>query len=277
MAVVNGPVYVEWPSRGADLRYGLFTVVPPRDFTDVHMQLGGIQYEISYDLGSRPYDVTCATGATKTFDAGPTTVTAAPVVIYTSMTCGSVGMTEERARAFVSDRAKYGEQPAVELAFSNSANGLAPGLANNGAATQLAATATITAAISVLENWLYVTKGYGATGIIHAPAIAEAYFRDYNSMQMDKNGVWRTPMQTAISFGNYSGNKVNGSAPAASATNIYITPQMSISRDTDSNVFFAPYGEVFNKAGNQFLALMERNYIIGMDFAPAATEATLAP
>jgi hypothetical protein len=241
------------------------------------MELGGIQYEISYDFGSRPYDVTCAPGATKTFDAGPTLVTAAPGVIYTSMTCGSVGMTEERARQFVQERSDYGEQPALELAFSNSANGFAPGLANNVGATQLAASATITAALSTLETWLYTTKGYGAVGIIHAPMITSAYFRDTNSIEKGPDGVWRTPAGTLISFGNYSGNKVNGSAPAATAANLYITPQMSIWRDREADVFFAPYGQVFNKPGNQFLALKERNYVVALDFAPAATEATLAP
>lgn len=274
MASINGRVYVPAPNTDAGLRYGLFKVVPPQSMTDDHIQMGGVQYLVSDCTPDRPLTVVCGPTAAMTFDAGPTTVTADPFVVYASMTCGLVGYTQAEYEAWLRHRLEVGEQGAVELAFSNQANGEAPGLANNGSAVTLTAVTTVTAALSSLEQWLYQTVGYGKPGIIHAPVVAASYFREDNSIKRDDNGVFRTPAGTAISFGNYSGNLPNGSAPAAGHTTFYITGQMAIWR---SDVFVPPLDRTFGKDTNQYNAVAERGYVVAIDCNVAGVDVTLAP
>lgn len=274
MAVSGLRVYVESPNPTPNPRYGLFSVVPPLDLP-VHARLGGLNYEISDTVDAHPLTVVCGPTASKTFDAGPTTINADPFVVYASLTCGTVGMDETRARDFLLKRLLATEQAVVESVFSQQANGQAPGLANNGGAVTLAAATTLTQAVSSLEQWLYQTIGYGEPGIIHVPAVAVAWMHQWNLISKNSDGVWVTPMGTRISMGNYSGLLPGGSAPAAGHTTLYITAEMGLWRD--SEVFINPYGVTINKATNQFNLLAERNYILSIDTYVAGIDTTLAP
>jgi hypothetical protein len=275
-SITNFREYVPNPHAGAPLRYGLFKVSEPIDLP-IHAQIGGIEYETA-DCGvAHPYTVTCAPGASKTFDGGLTDITGDPFVVYTSSTCGTVGETSDRVQGIVAERLRVGEQAAVENVFSQQLNGQAPGLANNASAATLTAATTLTAAIGSLEGWLYGTQQYGLKGVIHVPALAATYFRENNSMLPDDEGVFRTPIGTAISMGNYSGLEPNGSAPAAGHTTVYITGMVAVYRDPAANVFVSPYGETVAKATNQYLAVAERSYIVTFDCFVAGIDITLAP
>lgn len=274
MAIITGPYYLdEAPSNGAELRYGLFDVVKPRTLP-AEARFGGLQYQIADNFGSRSYDVTCAPGTTKTFDGGPATVVANPFLIYTSLSCGLVGHTEDEIRDYINERARVAEQPAVELAFSNSANGLNLGLANNASAVTLAASTNVIAAISGLEGWLYQTSGYGKPGILHIPAVAAVWLHQVNVISLGPDGIWRTPLRTMVSFGNYSGNLPNGSAPAAGHATFYITGQMGVWREDQALI--PDLGETIDKAHNQWSGLAERFYVVSIDEFVAGTDTTLA-
>jgi len=238
------------------------------------MEMGGVQYLISDCTPDRALTVVCGPTATKTFDAGPTTVTADPFVVYATMTCGIVGYTLAEYETWLRQRLAVNEQAIVELTFSNQANGQAPGLANNAGNVTLTASTTITAAIATLEQWLYQTVGYGKPGIIHAPSVAASYFRNSNSIEIGSDGIWRTPQGTLISFGNYSGNTPAGGAPAANHTTLYITGQMAIWRGP---ILVPNLAETISKATNQFNALAERPYVVAIDCNVASTDTTLAP
>jgi hypothetical protein len=273
VAIITGPLLIPAPNEGAEIRYGLFSVVPPRALPD-QARLGGLEYQIAENFGSRSYDVTCAPGATKTFDGGPATVVANPFLIYTSLSCGLVGHTMDEIRAYLEERARVAEQGAVELAFSNSANGLNLGLANNASAVTLAASSNVIAAISALEGWLYQTQAYGKPGVLHIPAVAAVWLHQVNVISKGPDGIWRTPIGTMVSIGNYSGNLPNGSAPAAGHTTFYITGQMGLWREPTALI--PDLGETIDRALNQWNGLAERFYVASIDEFVAGTDTTLA-
>jgi len=272
VAVTTGPVYIETPPTPAVPRYGLFTVATGPLDLPVHARNGGLQYQVATCELPDGYAVAC-TPATKTFDAGPATITGNPFVVLSTFTCGTVGMTEERARELVVARLKAGEQAAVEAIFSAQANGQSPGLSNNAAVVTLAAATTIPAAISALEDWLY--SRYGLPGVIHAPASVGAWMMDHT--QMIKDGqIWRTPLGTAVSFGNYAGTSAVGAAPAANHEFLYITGQVAVWRTPDSEIFVSPYGQTINRSTNQMFMVAEREYVVTFDCFVATIDATLA-
>ncbi len=118
--------------------YGLFKVVTAMGamveggVMPAHAGQGGVLYETHVCGLPYCFETNCIdTLGTKTIDDEFTVVTGDLFVIVTDLTCGMVGLTEERTRNFLREKAVAGEQAAVELAFSNGDCGLNPSLANS--------------------------------------------------------------------------------------------------------------------------------------------------
>jgi hypothetical protein len=242
----------------------------------LHARSGGLEYESPFCELPVGYDVTCEPGTTKVFDGAYNVVTGDPFVVMATAVCAPVGLGEDRANRLVVDRLKAGEQAAVEDIFSRGTFGQAPSLANNASATTLTAAANVVNALGALESWLYAR--YGPAGTLHIPAVAAAEVMAVTGVRYDTaSGIWLTAMGTKVSFGNYSGLTAAGAAPAAGHTTFYITGQVTIWRDSDSDIFVAPYGQVLNRSTNQAYMLAERNYVLAFDCFVAAIDVDLAP
>jgi len=260
-------------------QYGLFTVAQAMgtlsDQLPIHARQGGVEYETAVcdqpvcfetnclaDLGAKapgePYDV----------------ISGDPFVVLTSLLCGSVGMTDEGLRDKLRERAIAGEQMTVEETFSTGVCGQAPSLANNTpAATSLGAATNVVEAVSALEAAFYA--GYGLPGVLHIPYAGSAFLMQAMQMYRDSAGVWRTPLGTYVSIGNYAGLSPAGVAPAANTTWFYITGQVSIWRSPESDVFYSPLSAALNRSTNQVNGIREREYIVTFECAAFASNPTL--
>lgn len=257
--------------------YGLFKVTRAMgtfsEALPVHARQGGLFYETHVCGLPYCFETNCIdTLGTKTIDDEFTVVNGDPFVIVTDLTCGLVGLTEERTRRFLDEKANAGEQAAVELAFGNGDCGLNPSLANSTPlATALAASPNPVAAVGLLEEALYST--YGLVGVLHIPYFAAPWFKANHLIDLDSAGIWRTPAGTAVSIGNYPGTSPAGVAPGANAAWIYITGQVSIWRSPDA--FYSPFDASLDRSTNQWNGYREREYVITYECGAFATETTL--
>lgn len=276
MATFTGPVFVPNPVPIAD-RYGLFTVATGPLTLPTIARGGGIQYETGTCELPNSLEVECGPTASKTLttDYSSDTIVGTPFVVYSSLVCGLVGMTEQRMRTFLMERLKAGEQAIVENVFSLEAVGQSPGLSNNAAVVTVAATtAGVTQSVANLEEAFY--SNYGLTGTIHVPHVLAARLQQGGALRWDGR-VWRTAAGSMVSIGNYAGNDPAGAAPGAGLSWIYMTGQVTIWRTSDSDVFITPFDHAFSRTTNQLTALAEREYVITIDCAVYATAVTIDP
>jgi hypothetical protein len=278
MASLTGPVYVQAPNPVVP-RYGLFQVATgPLDLAN-HARTGGLQYQTATCSLPTCYEVLCQSNGsrgTKEFSGGPTTIEPLPFIVFSSLTCTPVGLTDDMLRGYLFDRLVAGEQAAVENAFSSQACGQAPGLSNGAGAVDLSGASAGTdpmIAFSTLENWLYAR--YGLPGVLHVPLVFGALLQNFYLMEKDSRGIWRTALGTAVSIGDYAGTGIAGAAPAAGKSFIYITGQTAVWRTPDSDLFVTRIQDVLNRSTNQLTAIMEREYAVGYDCFVAAVETTI--
>lgn len=277
MASLTGPYYVPAPNPVVP-RYGLFTVATGPLDLPIPARRGGIQYETSVCDLPNAYEVNCYEDLSeKTLTNSVEVVTGAPFIVYSAIRCSPVGLANwgtERVQRFLFDQLVAGEQATVEATFSSSAAGQFPGLSGNPNVVNLGTADGVDGGVSKLEGWLYAR--YGLPGVIHAPAVVGAYF-DNPLMGKDSRGVWRTPLTTAISFGNYAGTGPTGQASADGEVWLYITGQVAIWRTPDSELFSPPMGQVLNRGTNVITTVMEREYVVTYDCYAAAVLVALDP
>lgn len=274
MASLTGPVYVPAPNPLVP-RYGLVKVATGPLDLPVHGRIGGLQYETGVCDFPLCYEVECQEGHnTKTLTNSPNTIIGNPFIVYSSLLCAPVGLTDERVRQFLYEQLAAGEQGVVEDTFSRGACGQSPSLANNTPnATALTASANVVLAVTKLEAWLYAR--YGLPGVLHVPYTMAAYMSFHHLVEYDSRGILRTDAGTAVVFGNYAGLGVAGAAPAAGSTNIYITGQVALYRTGDGDLFVTTMADTLNRTTNQVTAVMEREYVLTYDCFAAATETVI--
>lgn len=273
MAVFTGPVFVPNPVSIVD-RYGLFTVATGPLTLPQLARGGGIQYETGTCVLPNGLEVGCGPAdPVKVMDSTPTLIVGTPFAVYADLTCGAVGLGPERARTFLIERLKAGEQAVVENIFSTQAVGQSPGLSNNpDVVTVTAVTTGVTDSIAELEEAFY--SNYGLTGTIHVPHRLGARLQQGGALRWD-NGRWRTAAGSLVSIGNYEGLTPAGAAPAAGTLWVYMTGQVTIWRTPDSEIFIPPYETSINRATNQVSMVAEREYVITIDCAVYGTAATI--
>lgn len=276
MATFTGPVFVPNPVPVAD-RYGLFTVATGPLTLPTIARGGGIQYETGTCELPNSLEVECGptTDKTLTVDYSSDTIVGTPFIVYSSLVCGLVGMTDQRMRTFLMERLKAGEQAVVENVFSTQAVGQSPGLSDNAnVVTVTAVTTGVTDSVAELEEAFY--SNYGLVGTLHVPHILAARLQQGGALRWDGR-MWRTAAGSQVSIGNYAGNEPDGDPPAAGVSWLYMTGQVTIWRTPDTDVFITPFESAFNRTTNQVTALAEREYVITIDCAVYATAVTIDP
>lgn len=275
MATFTGPVFVPNPVPIVD-RYGLFAVATGPLNLPVEARGGGVQYETGACDLPKGVQVECGpSDPVKVIENTPTVVVGTPFIVYADLACGTVGLGPDRARTFLMERLKAGEQAVVESIFSDQLFGQSPGLANNAdVVTVTAVTTGITDSLAVLEEAFY--NAYGLPGTIHVPHVLAARLQEGGALRWDGR-VWRTAAGSLVSIGNYSGNAPNGAAPGAGLSWLYMTGQVTIWRTPDGEVFIPPYEMSVNRSTNQVAMIAEREYVITIDCAVFATAVTIEP
>jgi hypothetical protein len=235
---------------------------------------GGVQFETPYCGISQGYAINCTPAAKDFVDStGWRNITGNPFSVMTLAKCGSVGLTEQRARDVLQLRLKATEQRAVESIFSRGLFGQAPGLSTSGATALAGVAANVVLAFNLLEAFL--AANYGPTGVIHVPANMSAITKRHNLVEK-QGAVWRTVMGTAVSFGNYLGYSPADVAPAATTMWIYATGQVSIWSTPDAQVFTTPWGPTLDRSTNQWTGEASREYVVTYECVAAAVETTIA-
>lgn len=278
MASLTGPVTLPASPNPTNIpRYGLFQVATGPLDLPVNARRGGLQYQINVCDLPKAYEVECFSDLnTKSITGGPDTIVGTPFVIYSTLSCSSVGLMnwgEDRVKGWLFDQLRAGEQAVVEDTFSRSTFGLSPGLANNANVVNLGTATDVIQGTAILENWLY--SRYGLPGIIHVPMMGAAYFKAAHLIEPDSAKIWRTEVGTGVSFGNYAGIGPSGQTPTSGATWMYITGQVAIWRTSDSDLASPPMGQVLNRTTNVLTTIMEREYVLTFDCYVAAVEVTL--
>jgi hypothetical protein len=224
-----------------------------------------LQYQIATcDLPSC-YEVECqADHNTKTLTGEVTTITGNPFIVYSSVLCSPVGMTDEQLYQYLYTKLVAGEQAVVERVFSLQSCAQSPGLSNNADVTTVTTgPVDLVNAISQLETAFYAA--HGLPGTLHMPAALGSYLFYMHQLDRDSRGIWRTAMGTAVSLGNYAGNTPAGAAPAAGEVWVYMTGQVAIWRTPDSDLMVTNRAETLTRTTNTVTAVMEREYVVTFD------------
>lgn len=259
MAGIIPPVDVQDPSPQIR-RYGMFDAAVGPKPLPVHARGGGIRYQTVTTELPIGFEVLCEDSVVTMTDTCGDTVTGLPFVVMATMTTGTVGMTQADIESSLRQRLYAGEQPVVEDIFCNRLFGASPSLVNNVPnATTLAAALNVVDGIGDLEAWLYAR--YGPKGVLHIPLALATRCYAMGAIIHD-GSTWRTPLGTAVSFGNYSGDDADGDAPAAGHTNLYITGSLTIWRTPDEQVEISPWLGNIALATNQIAAFARREYVV---------------
>ena len=287
------------------LRYGLFTVAPPRTIIntpddpnlEAHAFGGGLLYD-PYGCGeAHLYEVECVGMPAKTFDANSPEVEVLPFVVYATLTCGPRGQSMAYMSSKTGQRLFSSEQHAVEAAlWTGGGVGAAPRIDDPagpyGAPTDVGGGNTysnIVDAVSALEGHAYETVPYGHHAVLHARSAVAAYAAESHLIETAASfgGVWgvpgvtipdgfgqaevplmdpvlRTPLGTKWVFGGgYPGTGVDGAAPAAGKTYIWITGNVAVWRSAS----WSPPDpfQVMDRSINEFRTIAERPYLATFD------------
>lgn len=279
MAVVTGPIWVPAPNPVVP-RYGLFRAATGPLDLPIYGRSGGVIYDLTTCDLPLGYEVNCQEShAQKTLTSSVPSVSGAPFVVYSAVTCSTVGFVnwgQERIRKFLYDQLTAGEQATVERILSTGAFGQAPSLGGNPDVVNLGSAQGPVRAVAMLEDWLYAQ--YGLPGVIHAPIFSGAYLKGAHLIELDGNpgsGVWRTELGTAVSIGNYAGTGPTGNVPATGSTWMYITGQTAVWRTPDAQLLVPPMDQLIDRATNTISTIMEREYVVTFDCYVAAVEVTL--
>jgi len=283
MATTIPAVYVQKPTPSVPLRYGLFqAAVGPLDMP-LHARNGGLQYLTGLCDSGFGYEIACidAQAAKSGFgdENGTTTVLGAPFMVYATLECGTVGLSQDELRSLTVERLKGVEQSVVETVFSTSDFGQSPGLtAADGIVTVTGAGDSVVNVLSELERARYCgfganTTQYGPPGYLHVAipvfnALKEAHIIEFDGTR------WRTPMGTVVSSGCYANEDPAGVAPADGVFWMYLTGQTTIWHTPDSQVFVSPIEGALNRTTNQITMIAEREYVVTYEcggFAKAVT------
>lgn len=252
-------------------RYGLFKAATgPNDLPDRAIVSGLRWKDVTTVL---PYGLTVNCGATAIsfVDGCGDFITGTPFVVQATMNTGAIGIDQAEIESSLTARLLAGEQAVVERIFSDGTFGASNSLANNATApTVLTAAATVRRSIGQLDEWLAGVTG--TRGIIHAPASVSSYMWD--SSVTKEGGRWVTPLGNVVSFGNYSGNDKDGTAPAAGHTTLYACMNTVVFRS--ANVEASPYAGNFRMAQNQLSAFARRAYLVTHNNVFAAIDTTIA-
>ena len=260
--------FVSRPGPGVETQpYGLFTVARPLSMPE-HGDIAGVEFQSPFCSLPSSYVVNCPPGSkTAALTGGYTTVIGDPFVVLAGSECGAITTDsrtpDEYTRDLVINKLKAFEQRLVESVFSRGLSGQAPGL-STAAGTVTVPTPTtdnLVNAIQALEG--AYGAAFGLPGVIHLPLKASAQLANGHLVDKDSSGIWRTPVGTAVSIGNYQGYGPTDVASADAAHRwIYLTGPVTVWRQDDSDIFVSPWAESIDKSTNQTHRFAERAYVV---------------
>lgn len=274
-------------------RYGLLTAAQGPFVMPQHAEGGGITYYPTSCGFTRDYPIECGPDDSpgespgdniKTFDEGTAFTVGDPFLLYSTIQCGSAGLGALAPEAVETIRRR------LNLRFSG---GKATGM-ERGASGAFAASGApelvppdptnIVSVVSTLEQWLYSNRamavngggtstgiGYGFRGYIHAPAGVGAWAQREHLIEPDRDNprIWRTAMGSVWVFGGGYTGALPGAADAVDGVDgVYITGQVTTWDASDS--IQPDLRETFDREANQWMALMERVYMVTWDCGIAA-------
>ena len=261
--VVTPTEYIATPSPGR-LRYGLFTASEPMPLA---RRGGGVAYDLDHCAAGALTVSQCVASAAKTFEEGGQNE-ALPFAVYAGVVCGPVGYSFDEFAAKARAALDAAEQGAVELALWTGLDGVggnALGIDgfNNSSPTVLNPDdeENIKSVISALENFAYLTSGYGYEAYIHAPVSVAAYAG--TDLIVPDGDLLRTPYGSVWVFGGgYPGTAAGGSVPAGGTT-LYVTGKTNVWRSDDVNI--PDPAQTLDRETNQQYVLAEREYAASFD------------
>lgn len=244
----------------------------PIDITDVHAKGGGYRY-IPVTCGTaNTWAIDCSGGqvlqTVKEMDPENAEVDTGSFVVYSSLECGAVGYTSQEFKDKVERRLLNGEQGAAEYALWTGlgADGTPLGIENltdSGQTVTPGDPSSLPSVISALEEYAYLTQGYGNIAYIHAPVSVSSWTGNHY-LFVQKGGITYTPYGSIWIFGGgYPGTGPGGVAPPLGGAYIYITGQTTVWRSPD--IFTYPVEQTMDRTNNQHHLLSEREYAIGFD------------
>ena len=268
-------------------RYGLLTAAAGPVLMPSKAQGGGITYYPTSCGFTRGYPIDCGPDDSpgdspgdnfKVFDPGTAFTEGDPFLLYSTLQCGSAGLgamaddavatVDRRLRLRFDNGLSAGIEEAASVAFAASG---APELAPTNPAD-------IVSVVGTLEQWLYGLRpvglqqgqGYGMRGYLHVTPTAFDYMKSEHLIEPDINNrqIWVTPIGTVVSPGAYTG-ALPGDAAAVDGTDaLWITGQFTVWESPDT--IQPDLRETFDRETNQWMALIERVFMVTWDCAIAA-------
>lgn len=262
---------IRQPAPGA-LRYGLLTVAEATgSLLDMPARGNGVAYELTSCATATPYPALCPadTAPDKVFDEGLPFGGNDSFAVYSAVNCGTFGHSFTEFEQIARERLTAGEQGAAELAIwtgldAVGGNSLGIEAFNNSspiAVTALGDADNIAAVVAGLENFAYLTEGYGYDAYIHAPVSVAAHAAA-NRVIVQDGPLKRTPYGSIWVFGGGYPRTDSGGTVPTNGTAIYITGKTTVWRD---QVFVPPLDQTLDKTTNQQNVIAERNYVVAFD------------
>lgn len=154
--------------------------------------------------------------------------------------CTAHGITPAEAEEFMRQRLDASEHVLVERAVAAQLAAASP--------TDLGSGTTIVDVVSELENYAYVTQGYGPTAVIHMPVAGFAHLADASQITRESStGVWRTPIGTAV-YPN-----------VGLTTQAYVTGLLVLWRN--GTPFISPASAALDRTTNEYKMVGHRDWI----------------
>lgn len=245
--------------------------IPVVDPTDVH-ELNGTDVPTAscdptnlwQDCPADPEDGGFVNPDAKVFDRMDST-SFEPVTVYKGLRCSTFGVSQPELERYALEQLVMGEQNSLEFFF------MSRWLCTKAVdLTPMAGPLSVVQGVGVLEDWL--SREYGGTGVIHAPAGVGAMFSRDRVTPCCDTGCPETLMGNAVVLGAGYAANLGGvaCAPAPEGTAwLYITPAMRIRRD-------APYivtnseSQAVDYVRNDRYALAESTFVIEVACESAA-------
>lgn len=273
-------------------RYGLLAAAAGPVVMPSKAQGGGITYYPTSCGFTREYPIECGPDDSpgdspgddiKTFDPGTAFTEGDPFLLYSTIQCGSAGLgalaqdavdtIDRRLRLRFSNGLSAGVEEAASTAFALSG------------APELAATdpTDIVSVVATLEQWLYGRQavdlfgggtdpgqGYGMRGYLHVTPRAFDYMKSEHLIEPDPDNrrIWITPIGTVVVPGAYSGALPGDGAATPGTDALWITGQFTVWESPDT--IKPDLRETFDRETNQWMALIERVFMVTWDCAIGA-------
>lgn len=263
-------------------RYGLFDAASGPLDLPAHGEGGGVGY-VPVTCGEAVvYGINCYGGEVvapaKPLGAEPDQVETGSFAVLSTLVCNAVGYSLEEFRTKVRRQLEGGEQGAVERAFwtgedfeGNALDVL--NLQDTATAIFPPDTDSITTVLATMENWLYLTQGYGYAGYVHAPMMVAPYAAEAGLVVLENPSSPNTSRRLTpngsvwVFGGGYPGTGADGASGWAGGAFLHITGQTNVWRSSDVAVY-----DAFERETNQRMLVAERAYAVSYDCHNARAE-----